>query len=325
MTEFHVNIVRIGEIVKHPNADLLSITHVHGGYPCIIRTGDFQEGDLAVYIPIDTVLPDTEPFAFLGNSDRKRLKAKKLRGIFSMGLLIEPPKGTKEDDDVAELMGIERYEPPLQMSTYGECEPAPKGWAFVHYTSIEGLRRYQNMLVPGEEVVVTEKLHGACGRYVHDGERLWVGSRTQVKRESDLILWWQVAHDLELEQRLAAHPMKIFFGEVFGQVGDLKYGHHRRQRASFRVFDVFDVNRGMYLNHAEAHNIAMQCGLDWVPFLYVGPWNENVRELCEGTSFLADHTREGFVVKPTNERFDDRIGRVILKMHGQGYLLRRKK
>ena len=37
----------------------------------------------------------------------------------------------------------------------------------------------------------------------------------------------------------------------------------------------------------------------------------------------ADHVREGFVVKPTAECFDDRIGRVILKMVGEGYLLRK--
>lgn len=37
----------------------------------------------------------------------------------------------------------------------------------------------------------------------------------------------------------------------------------------------------------------------------------------------ADHVREGFVVKPIRERQDPRLGRVFLKMAGEGYLLRK--
>ena len=39
--------IRIESIRKHENADTLSIVDVFGGYPCIIRTGDFVEGDVA--------------------------------------------------------------------------------------------------------------------------------------------------------------------------------------------------------------------------------------------------------------------------------------
>jgi RNA ligase (TIGR02306 family) len=325
MSEFHVNVIRIGPVEKHPNADTLSVTHVHGGYPCIIKTGSFAEGDLAVYIPIDTTLPDVPQFAFLGNSDRKRLGAKKLRGIFSMGLLIPAPQGTVEGQDVAELLDIKRYEPPEPaLSTYAECEPAPKGWPFVTYTDIEGLRRYPDVLQLGEPVVVTEKIHGANARYVHDGKRLWVGSRTQIKRESSTVLWWKVAHELQLSERLAAFPYHIFFGEAYGQVQDLRYGFEKGG-ASLLVFDVFDVKAGRYLDHANAMMIAIKAGLSWVPLLYSGSWKPELVEYAEGQSKLADHVREGIVVKPLQERFDDRVGRVILKMHGQGYLLRSKK
>lgn len=81
MSEFHINVVEIGTIEKHPNADTLSITSVDG-YPCIIRTGEFTEGDRAVYIPVDSILPKDEPrWEFLAG--HLRVKAKKLRGIFT--------------------------------------------------------------------------------------------------------------------------------------------------------------------------------------------------------------------------------------------------
>ena len=46
MSEFKVEVVKIRKIEKHPNADTLSITNIHGGYPVVFRTEDFNEGDL---------------------------------------------------------------------------------------------------------------------------------------------------------------------------------------------------------------------------------------------------------------------------------------
>src|SRR5438046_3480508 len=105
-----VEVVRIERIEKHENADTLGIVNVFGGYPCCVRLGDFKEGDLAAYIPPESVCPATEPFAFLG--DHRRIKVKRLRGVYSLGLLIHAPAGSKEGDDVAAALGVTHYEPP---------------------------------------------------------------------------------------------------------------------------------------------------------------------------------------------------------------------
>lgn len=170
MTDFHVEIVRLGKIEKHPNADALDITFVHGetGYPCIIKKDSFNEGDLAVYIPVDTTLPDRPEFAFLDPKDRRRLKAKKLRGFFSMGLVIPIPPDLAdvvEGEDVAERLGITKYEPKVSSGAHskilgGDCEPDPEHFTFHRYTDIEPLRRNARVLTEGEEVVLTEKTHG---------------------------------------------------------------------------------------------------------------------------------------------------------------------
>lgn len=322
MSEFHVNVIKLGVIEPHPSADRLEVTRVHGGYPCIIKKGNFQPGDLAIYVPIDTVLPDTEHFAFLSASDRKRLRAKKLRGVLSMGLIIPAEHGMVEGQDVAQYLGITKYEPPNPLMMGGQNESPPVGWDFVKYTDIDGLRRYLDILQVGEEVVATEKIHGANGRFVHDGARLWVGSRTCIKRRDPGNVWWQVAINLELESRLAAAPHHIFFGEVFGPVQDLKYGQ-KSGHPAFRVFDIFDIKQGRYLDHDDAVALAEQLNLAWVPQLKRGCWDHTWYDLAEGNSTLASHVREGFVVKPVKERYNDRIGRVILKMHGEGYLTRK--
>lgn len=83
MSEFQVRVVQVGAIEKHPNADALSMTVVDG-YPVLLRTGDFREGDRAVYVPIDAVVPaDDHRWVFLG--EHRRVRAKRLRGIFSIG------------------------------------------------------------------------------------------------------------------------------------------------------------------------------------------------------------------------------------------------
>src|SRR4051812_24887017 len=112
MSEFHVEVVRLGAIEPHPNADSLSITRVHGGYPVIIRTGEFRTGDLAVYVPVDSGGPADEPrFAFLG--EPRRIKARRLRGVFSMGLLVPASDEWAAGADVRAALRITKYEPPL--------------------------------------------------------------------------------------------------------------------------------------------------------------------------------------------------------------------
>lgn len=338
MSEFHVNVVRLGPFTKHPNAETLDITKVFD-YTVVAKQGNFKEGDLVVYVPIDSVVPDNEEWHWLApvNSDGterfplgqlpekyRLIEAKKIRGIFSQGCLAFLPQGEwSVGDDVAEVMGITKYDPPVPMTTGGECEAPPRGWVIPTYTDIEGMRRYPDVLQEGEDVIITEKLHGANARYVHDGERLWVGSHTQIKRRDPDVLWWQVAIAEELETKLAQAPNLVFFGEVYGQVQDLKYGV--KSGARFAVFDVYDVKAQRYLDFNDAFDVAKSIGLKWVPILAQGAWFSNLASLCEGKSTLADNVREGIVVRPIKERWNDQVGRVILKRHGEGYLLRKKK
>jgi RNA ligase (TIGR02306 family) len=316
MGEGRCEVVRIQGARKHENADTLSVASVYG-YPVIFRTTDFAEGDLAVYVPVDSIVPATERWAFLG--EHRRIRAKRLRGVFSMGLLTAAEPGMAEGEDVTDRLGITRYEPPEPLSVGGENEPCP-----VHLPvyDIEGLRRWPDVLTPGEPVEITEKIHGANGRFVwHDG-RLYVGSRTCIKRESETSIWWKAARQCHLADKLATHPDLVLYGEVYGQVQDLKYGVTAGVRLA--VFDVFDLGSGRWFDVPDVVALCADIDVPCVPQLYVGPWDPALAATyCEGRSALADHVREGFVVKPLTTRYDDRIGRVILKRHGEGYLTRK--
>ena len=100
-TEHDVSVIRIGEVIKHEGADTLAITEVDGR-PVIMRLGEYATGDLAVYVPIDSLVPVTDPrFAFLKPNavGMSRIKAMRLRGVFSMGLLVKPDADMTEGEE----------------------------------------------------------------------------------------------------------------------------------------------------------------------------------------------------------------------------------
>jgi RNA ligase (TIGR02306 family) len=322
MSEFHVETIRVGPIVKHPNADNLSITRVRD-YPVILRTGEFLEGDLAVYVPVDAVVPAGDPrWAFLG--EHRRIVAKRLRGIFSMGLLTAAPPGVSEPGvDVGALLGVAKYEP-AEPPAEGEDEADP-GF-FPAYTDVEAIRRFPDVLREGEEVVLTEKVHGANARYLFHEGRLFAGSHTRVKRRDPKNLWWKPALALDLERRLAPFPGIAVYGEVFGKVQDLRYGM-QGDAVSLVLFDAQDIRTREYLDYDAFVALAGSLDLPAVPVLHRGPWRDDLRGLAEGKTVIGGgaHCREGFVARPARERFDARVGRVILKLHGEDYLLRKSR
>lgn len=61
------NIILVGPVTPHPNADKLELTQV-GGYQMVVGKGQFKEGDLAVFVQPDCVVPQTEPFRFIWGS-----------------------------------------------------------------------------------------------------------------------------------------------------------------------------------------------------------------------------------------------------------------
>lgn len=337
-----VEVIRLGTIEKHPNADRLGVVKVFSGYTAVIGLDQFKEGDLVAYVPPDSLVPTTHPaFAFLKRDGRdvERIKVKKLRGVVSMGLIVGPVAslGAKEGEDLAEYFGVTHYEPPEPMSTGGENAAPPKG--FIPVYDVESMRRYAHVFEPGEPVWVSEKIHGANARFMHDGETLHIGSHNHWKKrvEGQKIPIWLKALEVhpEIELWCRSHPRSTLYGEVYGQVQDLKYGVPSTGGPTVR-FAAFDIlnHHGEWLDPEQAH---WQAGhaeetydehgcVPWVPVISRSmPFDlEKILALAEGPSLVAgaDHVREGCVVRPLVERTHPEIGRVMLKVVGNGYLER---
>lgn len=315
LAEYTCDVVEV-KLESHPNADSLSLVFI-GDFQCAVRTADWNDGDLAVYIPPDSVVPKTKEFEFLGKHNR--IKARKLRGEWSMGLLIPAPLDVNIGDDCMEKLGIVHYEPQIHgnFKTGGDNVVSPEGF-FPTY-DVLNFRKYSSRFVEGEEVIVTEKIHGANARFTCVDDVMFCGSRKFWKKEDPNNLWWKaLAQNTALEAWLRHHPGLTVYGEVFGPVQSLKYGASNGQI----LFAAFDILRGnQWLDFDEAHQIGAP--LTWVPLVYRGPFNkEQILSFAEGDSSWpsANHHLEGVVVKPIHERTDRKIGRVQLKVVGNRYL-----
>jgi RNA ligase (TIGR02306 family) len=389
MSSLFVKIVNY-TLSPHSNADSLSLANPLGtSWQCVVKTANFEpsEGKLAVYIPIDSMLP-SKLAAALGLPNVKegkpyRIKTIKLRGEVSQGLLVplkelialdllpptyrDPIKTPDQEDypgenlaltyllsdrdwqagdDVAAELGISKYVEPEPEDRHSRREPE----GFVRYTDIENIKNFPDVLAEGEEVIATEKIHGSNFRagwvevektvVVGQSEESGAVTRTQLSydfivgtrrtalkakatEDGDLIAenrWLRAVERYGLEEKLRPYPGYVVFGEVYGPgVQKLAYAE---EKVNLRLFDVWDGKR--YLDYDDFELFAAKIGVPVAPPLYFGPYSEEtVLPLRSGKTVTGGgvHIREGIVIRPVKERWEKRVGRVILKSVSEDYLM----
>lgn len=344
-------IVTLDSVDPHPNADRLDLATIKG-WRAVVQRGLHRTGESVVYVPTDAVLPPAAVAYFgytgkLAGPDKNRVKTVKLRGEVSQGLVLPVDKVFKYlhdtvphwldrsatvwqlGADLAELLGVTKYEPPIPIHMQGEVTSAPD-WFRVHY-DIENIKNWPGVIAEGDIVVFTEKIHGThCRVGYHRDQGFFVGSRNSHRsiKHDPTNLYWRAALDHGLEERLRAAVVTaealyvVVFGEVFGRgVQDLHYGLEPNQ-VGFRAFDV-QVD-GVWTDEPFARVLLTSVGIATVPKLFHGEFSAaELQHHTNGRDFSDSHVREGVVVRPERERNHPQLGRVILKSISPDYELRR--
>lgn len=319
MSTHSVNVIKITEVRAHPNADKLDIIPV-GGWQAVVKKGQFSEGDLAVYIQPDYMVPTARPeFSFLAKEgkDAHRLKAVRLRGALSFGLLIPVPDDVVPVEPgkcVMEALGIVRYQPPTkEFRGGGDDQELPEAECPTVYApkfDIESIQNFLDAFTEGEEVIVTEKLHGANARYLYHAGKMFIGSRTRWLKPEASNIWSRALTD-EMRTWCEAHPDTTLFGEIYGPVQSLKYGLTEPTFSAFAA-----LHRDVWVDLGELSASLSNAAVKLAPVLYVGPYNfEYIANLAEADSRAGPpgHMMEGVVIVPVKERHDPDFGRVALK------------
>jgi RNA ligase (TIGR02306 family) len=195
-------------LIPHTNANNLSIVSIfNGGYTCVVNTKDWESKKKAVFICPDSLVDTTCPeFSFLAGEAKydadsnlggsyARIRAKKLRGVPSYGLLVPVPNDTELGTDMAEIFGVKHYEPVVAQSSnkdktgfYSGGETASGPTVLSPKYDLDSFQRYaKQVFVDEEPVVVTEKINGANARYVYENGQMYCGSHYEWKKEFAII------------------------------------------------------------------------------------------------------------------------------------------
>lgn len=362
-------------ILPHPNADKLEIAQIKG-YQCVVGKGQVQTGDVIVYIPEQSIVPEWIIKRLglegrLAGSNKNRVKAVKLRqslsqgivypvnkGITSLTICMEDPSELVEvfmGQNVAEIMGITKYEVPIPTCLSGEvCNV--DGYTLKY--DLENIKWYPDIIHEGEQVVISEKIHGSNFQIGYVPElnnpelinnnviviSKGLGAKGLSFKDNEAnsgnaymcAYKRNVVDGKQLHERIAELPNKFdwidpkepmyLVGELVGQgIQDLTYGITTPEILFFDVY-IGKPGQGRYAYDFESMQILSTLKVKTVPELFRGAFSKEVLERCtNGTEMVSEmklHIREGCVVRPALERYHPEIGRVILKSVSEAYLLR---
>ena len=325
MSTHAVRIIEIEAVNPHPDPETTKLELVPiGGWQAVVQKGQFKAGDRAVYVEPDYNVPLNRPeFSFLrprapAGYDFYRLRAARLRGVLSFGLLISEPEETKSlpvGSDVMEVLGIERYIA-MQASDISALPFEERPKLYDPAFDVESLANHLLVLQDGEEVIVTEKVHGTNSRFLFDTQdnKFKIGSRTRWVNPEGTVWLGATEDNSNIERWCRAHPGVILYGETYGRIASLKYG--LAHKARFIAFAALTGDKWWDLD--DLFKSCDEYGVPTVPVLYRGPYNrELILPLAEEDSHIPTapkgHMMEGLVVVPVKERMDLGLGRVAVK------------
>ena len=307
------------------------------GWQLVVKKGEFQVGDLAVYCEIDSILPDKPEFAFL-KPRGMRIKTIRLRGQISQGIcfgLSVLPGGFEiaEDADCTEALGVTKYEPPMPACLNGVAKG--KFPSFIPKTDETRVQVLQHILdrYKGEKCYVTEKIDGSSVTYfLYDGE-FGVCSRNLELLEDAENSYWKVARELDIENKLRHFaPNHALQGELIGE--GIQSNKLKIRGQTVKFFNAYNIATGAYLGFEEFRALLTQLELPMVPLIDTGYELENnieaiISRATIKSTICNEVWAEGIVIRPYFEKFDPLTvnenfsgGRVSFKAVNPEFLLK---
>lgn len=346
------SIQTVNAVEPIPRADAIERVRVLGWW-VVAKKGEYKRGDKIVYCEIDSLLPERPEFEFLrlsyfvaAQTDAAgavvvpagfRIRTVKLRGQVSQGIcfplsILPPDAPTEVGSDVTELLGVRKWEllPPAGME--GKVKGGFPGFLpktdEVRVQVIEAtLQRH-----PGKFFQMTEKLDGtSLTAFIREGEfgicsrDLWLDETD----ESSVYARAAKRYDLETKLRYASillgHDVAIQ-AELLGP--SIQGNKYNLSDLMLYAFNVFDIDGYRYLDHGPALALLQAIDVPSVPQAGTMPVTgftiDQLVAHSDGPSMVNPKmAREGLVLRPAVEEYDDVIGgRLSFKVINPNFLLK---
>jgi RNA ligase (TIGR02306 family) len=350
----------IGSVVEIPGADNIELALVNG-WQAITKKGEYQIGDKVVVATTDAVIPEAlSELMGVTSYLRKgqRVRTVKLRGMYSESLLIPfkylAPKtlvdNVKEGDDMMEILGVNKYEPPVKQVQLasGRKIKYRDNPNFGVYYKFPNLKNVAGMFTSEDRVEITRKIHGTNARYgiVKKGklslmdklkkffrfggewiEYEYVYGSHNVEKGSDsngfysTDVWRTIAEKYDIKQKLWDYIKHfytpdqvgagvILYGEIYG-AGIQKNYDYGLKDMEFVGFDL-TIN-GVYQSPISSRSyIKYGIELPYVEVLYNGLWSQEIQDQYVFNNFIegTKTPHEGVVIKHLNGK-RSKVAKVI--------------
>ena len=334
------SIQRIAEIKPIEGADLIDAYRIDGWW-VVDKKGAYQVGDLAIYLEVDSFVPtELAPFLSKGKEPRvyngikgERLRTVRLRKQISQGLLLPMSvfstvesgflvfgKSNPEGDDVTDILGIQKWEPPPEFSHADAKGLFPSFIPKTDQARIQNIgRNIEAAKAQNLKFEVTEKLEGSSLTAFLFEDRFGVCSRNLELKPSEDNTFWATAIRYGLEEKLRYLGREIALqGELIGP--GIQGNIYKLPQFEFHIFDVYDIREGKYLLPADRRALLDDLGLIHAPVVETEFELTTVPEmikLADGLSALYETLREGLVFKQVD-------GDMTFKAISNEYLIKEK-
>jgi RNA ligase (TIGR02306 family) len=307
----------ISEVKAHPDADRLDLVKILG-FQCVTQKGLYKGGEKIVYIRPDAVLP-IEPWTEeYRKYSPKRIKAVKLRGEFSEGIIVRFEQlpvdlsNLQVGSDVSEQIGVVHYEAPQPQDLQA------KGYLPVGIGPTDEIR-FENIIdeLPfGSIVDVTSKVDGqSCSFYynIETDEFGVLGRNLEMKLDAVNNYTAHVAR-YNIKNKLIDYCKKhnvslCIRGESFGQ-GIQSSGNnpHSQKPKGWVMFSVYNIKERKYHRKNDRfyfRNVAQELELPFVDIieLDVELTNELIQKYSVGIDKIEGKPFEGVVINHENGSF----------------------
>lgn len=334
------------------------------GWRTIVQKGQYTEGQTVVFFEEDTVFnPDDAwvqhylPFMEKHKWRIKLMELKKMRTLkpnkdwsmtfcgdgedgvllptISQGLIVPIEALLMAADvccvpevigeDVTDLMGVTKYEPPVRFSM-GESAGNFPSW--ISKTDEPRIQSYPDMLeeLNGDAAYATLKIDGSSVTVWFDEDGTsHVASRNFERKDSDNVYWNSVRKYLPV--MMSVGERYAFQGETYGE--GIQKNPLGIKGVAFSVFNVYDRKEHEFLNLEDAIALCNALGVPHVPVVYKwADFNDGLdalERLAKGNYDGTNTPREGIVVRPYRTRFSPTWnGRLSFKFINPDFLLTQK-
>lgn len=318
-----------------PNSDNLMVGKVFGYNVVTNKNGWLDQSTfpeiICTFIPPENLCDSRmDQFKFLAKPDKDpwvKISACKLRGNLSEGLFIPAPEGTKEGDDVTQLLNIQHVEDEPEKVEGVSYKPDYFKSHNLSKYDIDGAKNFWKEFQDGEEVVATLKYHGQnmCMMWgKNDGyEGVFIRARTnwQTFDVKDNCHKAYKTRKEVYDRFCKENPNLILWGEAIGGQGGFRYGL-APGIVDFICFDIFNYIEQKFIDYGEWLIICDHYNIPIVKLVYRGPYNfEELKKMAEVPSEW-EHPNEGIVIKPVVERKTSKFERLIFKIISPSYKMK---